>query len=98
MMRKMVSDTIVRGLVLTMALIVSDTIFAQTKFPSKPVTIIVPYPPGGSNDTFARELGKKLSDAWKLPVIIDNRPGAGGNIGATVVSRAAPDGYTLCLL
>ena len=71
---------------------------AQQKFPSKPVTIVVPYPPGGSNDTFARELGKKLSDAWKVPVIVDNRPGAGGSIGASVVSKAAPDGYTLCLL
>ena len=71
---------------------------AQLKYPSKPVTIVVPYPPGGSNDTFARELGKKLSDAWKIPVIVDNRPGAGGNIGAMAVSKAAPDGYTLCLL
>jgi tripartite-type tricarboxylate transporter receptor subunit TctC len=71
---------------------------AQPKFPSKTVTIIVPYPPGGSNDTFAREIGKKLSDAWKVPVIVDNRPGAGGNIGAAIVSKAAPDGYTLCLL
>jgi len=71
---------------------------AQQKFPSKPVTIVVPYPPGGSNDTFARELGKKLSDAWKIPVIIDNRPGAGGSIGAAAVSKAPPDGYTLCLL
>ncbi|HEX4763586.1 MAG TPA: tripartite tricarboxylate transporter substrate binding protein [Usitatibacter sp.] len=71
---------------------------AQLKYPSKPVTIVVPYPPGGSNDTFARELGKKLSDAWKIPVIVDNRPGAGGSIGAAAVSKAAPDGYTLCLL
>jgi tripartite-type tricarboxylate transporter receptor subunit TctC len=74
------------------------TVLAQQRFPAKPVTIIVPYPPGGSNDTFARELGKKLSDAWKLPVIIENRPGAGGNIGAAAVSRAPADGYTLCLL
>ena len=72
--------------------------FAQAKFPTKPVTLIVPYPAGGSNDTFAREVGKKLSEVWKQPVIIDNRPGAGGSIGAAVVSKAAPDGYTLCLL
>jgi tripartite-type tricarboxylate transporter receptor subunit TctC len=68
------------------------------KYPTKPVTIVVPYPPGGSNDVFARELGRKLSDDWKVPVIIDNRPGASGSIGAAAVARAAPDGYTLCLL
>ncbi len=72
--------------------------FAQPKFPAKPVTIVVPYPAGGSNDTFAREVGKKLSESWKQPVIVDNRPGAGGSIGAAVVSKAAPDGYTICLL
>lgn len=72
--------------------------FAQQKFPSKPVTLIVPYPPGGSNDTFARELGKRLGDVWRVPVIVENRAGAGGSIGAAVVSKAAPDGYTLCLL
>src|SRR5258706_16173893 len=71
---------------------------AQGKYPNKPVTIIGPSPPGGSNDTFARELGKRLGDAWKLPIIIENRAGAGGSIGAAVVSKAAPDGYTLCLL
>lgn len=80
------------------ALFVALPLFAQQKFPSKPVTIIVPYPPGGSNDTFAREIGRKLSDTWKVPVIVDNRPGAGGNIGAAVVSKAPADGYTLCLL
>jgi tripartite-type tricarboxylate transporter receptor subunit TctC len=72
--------------------------FAQPKFPAKPVTMIVPYPPGGSNDTFARELGRRLSEVWKVPVIVENRAGAGGSIGAAVVSKAAPDGYTLCLL
>jgi tripartite-type tricarboxylate transporter receptor subunit TctC len=72
--------------------------FAQAKYPAKPVTIIVPYPPGGSNDTFARSMGKKLSDAWGQPVIIDNRPGAGGSIGAALVSKAAGDGYTITLM
>jgi len=85
-------------LMLVLGMIVPGTNFAQQKFPSRPVTIVVPYPPGGSNDVFARELGKKLSDAWKVPVIIDNKPGAGGNIGANFVSHATPDGYTLCLL
>ena len=88
-----------RGIVLAIVATVLTVTgaFAQ-KFPSKPVTIIVPYPPGGSNDTFAREIGKRLGDVWKQPVIIENRAGAGGSIGAAVVSKAAPDGYTLCLL
>jgi len=68
------------------------------KYPSHTVALVVPYPPGGSNDVFARELGKRLSDAWKVPVVIDNRPGAGGAIGAAFVSRAKPDGYTIMLL
>jgi len=94
---KLVPGTMI-PLMLVLGIIVPGTNFAQQKFPSRPVTIVVPYPPGGSNDVFARELGKKLSDAWKVPVIIDNKPGAGGNIGANFVSHATPDGYTLCLL
>jgi tripartite-type tricarboxylate transporter receptor subunit TctC len=70
---------------------------AQT-FPAKPVTLIVPYPQGGSNDTFARELGRKLSDAWRIPVIVANHPGSGGSTGAAIVSKAPADGYTLMLL
>jgi len=80
------------------ALVVAAPVLAQGKFPSKSVTMIVPYPPGGSNDTFARALGKKLSDAWGQPVIIENKPGAGGSIGAAIVNKAAPDGYTIMLL
>jgi tripartite-type tricarboxylate transporter receptor subunit TctC len=55
----------------------------------------VPFPPGGSLDVVARAIGQKLTDAWGQPVIIDNRPGAGGNIGADLVAKASPDGYTI---
>src|SRR5258708_36171640 len=80
------------------AAVLAAPALAQPKYPTKPVTIIVPYPAGGSNDTFARELGKRLGDAWKVPVIIENRAGAGGSIGAAGGSNAARRGYTLCLL
>ncbi len=66
-------------------------------FPDHPVRIVVPFPAGGSNDVVARFLGMRLSEVWGQPVIIDNRAGAGGNIGAEMVARSAPDGYTLLL-
>src|ERR1700729_3689278 len=66
-------------------------------FPDHPVRIVVPFPAGGSNDVVARFLGLKLYELWGQSVIIDNRAGAGGNIGAEAVARSAPDGYTLLL-
>jgi tripartite-type tricarboxylate transporter receptor subunit TctC len=68
---------------------------AEDKYPSKPITIVVPYPAGGSNDVFARLVGKALGDSMKATVIIDNRPGASGNSGTGQVAKASPDGYTL---
>lgn len=76
-------------------LIASSFGMAQDIYPSKTITIVVPYPPGGSNDLFARHIAKELTDELKQPVIIDNRPGASGNTGTGQVARATPDGYTL---
>ncbi|MBK6367715.1 MAG: tripartite tricarboxylate transporter substrate binding protein [Polaromonas sp.] len=64
-------------------------------WPGKPVRLIVPFAAGGSTDVLARMLGQKLGELWGQPVLIDNRAGAGGNIGTDIVAKAAPDGYTL---
>ncbi len=71
---------------------------AQERYPSRPVTIVVPYAPGGSNDNFARFMAKGLSLSLKQPVVVDNKPGASGNIGTAFVAKAAPDGYTLLVV
>ncbi len=72
--------------------------FAQAPaFPARPLRIVVPYTPGGTNDVIARVLGQKLQEMWSQPVVVENKPGAAGNIGAAEVSKAAPDGYTLLL-
>ncbi len=68
---------------------------AQTPYPQKQVRVIVPFPAGGSADTLCRLVAEKLGSAWNQPVIIDNRAGAGGNVGAEIAFRAEPDGYTL---
>ena len=64
-------------------------------FPSRPIRMVVPYVPGGLPDTLGRIVAQRLGDAFKRPVLIDNRPGAGGIIGTELVARALPDGYTL---
>src|SRR5688572_22647228 len=70
---------------------------AATAYPTKPVRLIVPYPPGGGNDTLARLFGAKLTEAWGQQVVVDNRPGAGTIIGTQLAARAVPDGYTMLL-
>jgi tripartite-type tricarboxylate transporter receptor subunit TctC len=79
------------------AVLASPLAFAQAAWPGKPVTLIVPFAPGGSTDVVARMLGQKLGELWHQTVIIDNRAGAGGNICAAIVAKAQPDGYTLLM-
>ena len=75
-------------------LIASAPVLGQA-YPNKPIRIVVPYPAGGGTDIAARWIGQKLSEQLKQPVIIDNRPGANGNIGTDAIAKAAPDGYTI---
>lgn len=74
----------------------ASTAYAET-YPSKPITIVVPFAPGGTTDILARAVGQELSKSIGQPVIIDNKPGAGGNIGSQFVSRSSADGYTLLM-
>ena len=66
-------------------------------YPLKPVRLVVPFPPSGGNDVFARIVAQKLSEAWKQQVLVENRPGAGGAVGTELVARSSADGYTLLL-
>ena len=82
--------------VIAFAVIALSPAQAQT-WPAKAVRIVVPFPPGGTTDIVARSLGVELQRMWQHPVVIENRPGAGGNIGADLVAKSAPDGYTLLM-
>ena len=75
----------------------SSFAMAQAAYPSKPITLVVTYPPGGGADAMARLIGPKMGEALGQSVVIENKPGAGGQIGAAAVAKAAPDGYTLML-
>lgn len=79
------------------AFVVSAAAAHAQSFPSRPVRIIIPFAPGGAVDTVGRMVGAKLSDAWKQPVVVENRPGAGGVIAADMVAKSAPDGHTTLL-
>ena len=70
---------------------------AQPAYPNKPIRIIVAYTPAGTTDILARALGQKFTEAWSQPVLVDNRPGANGNIGTEVAAKATADGYTLLM-
>jgi tripartite-type tricarboxylate transporter receptor subunit TctC len=82
-------------LILAIASLSSATSLAADPYPAKNITMIVPYSPGGATDVIGRVLAQSLQDALGKPVMVDNRAGAGGNIGAQLVARASADGHTL---
>ena len=81
----------------TAALAAASATAQTANWPAKPLRIVVPYPPGGSSDIIARSISQLLSDALKQPVIVENKPGANGNLGADFVAKADPDGHTMLL-
>ncbi|MGB9368823.1 MAG: tripartite tricarboxylate transporter substrate binding protein [Xanthobacteraceae bacterium] len=95
-MHRRMSRRLVAALTLVAALAASTAGLTQG-YPNRPVRLVVPFPPGGPADALGRALADQLNKMWGQPVIIENRGGAGGNLGAEVVARAAPDGYTLLL-
>ena len=87
--------TVVAAVIVVASIGAGSVVHAQA-YPTKPITIIVPFPAGGgTSDLLARVIAQKLSEAWGQPVIVDNKPGASGNIGAAMVAKSPPDGYTL---
>jgi tripartite-type tricarboxylate transporter receptor subunit TctC len=89
--------SLARGLVAALAAFWLASAAAQQAYPTKAIRFIVTFPPGGSSDLIARAMAPVLSDRLRQPVIVENRPGAGGNIGMEMLARSAPDGYTMGL-
>ncbi|HXN68789.1 MAG TPA: tripartite tricarboxylate transporter substrate binding protein [Bradyrhizobium sp.] len=86
------------GALLAAALVLANPAVRAQTYPSRPITLIIPFAVGGSNDMVGRAIGKKLTEVWGQPVVVENRSGAGGVIGSSVVAAAPPDGYTLLLV
>jgi len=85
-----------RYLLLALCLVVASSAWAED-YPSKPIRLIVPFPPGGPNDIIARVIGQRMSEIAKQPVVIDNRSGSAGALGTDAVAKAEPDGYTIAI-
>ena len=87
----------VQALAVALLVVTGGAAFAQEPYPTRQVKIIVPFTPATGIDILARTLGQKMGDDWKVGVVVENRPGASGNIGTEAVAKSAPDGYTLLM-
>ena len=89
-----------KALIAVVALALCGAIHAQPaeEFPNRPVKIVVPFPPGGPSDTLSRLVADRLAEGWKQPVVVENRAGAGGNLGLGIAAKAPADGYTLAMV
>jgi tripartite-type tricarboxylate transporter receptor subunit TctC len=86
-----------KALLTTAAALAAPAVLAQAGWPAKPIRIVVPYPPGGSSDIIARSISNLMAESLKQSVIVENKPGANGNLGADYVAKSTPDGYTVLL-
>ena len=96
-MRRRTIGVAAGAVALVLGIAATPPALAQDAYPAKPIKLIVPFTPGTGADILARTLGQKLGDDWKVGVVVDNRPGASGNIGTEAVATAPPDGYTLLM-
>ena len=87
-----------KRIVCALVLLVAGIAIAQDKYPNKPIRMVVPFPPGSASDFLARTVGQKLNELYGQQIVIDNRAGAGGIVGSTLISKGAPDGYTLGMI
>lgn len=88
---------LIRTIVVAFLLVLPGIAAAQTSYPTKPVRVVIPYPPGGGTDLLGRPMAKILTEKWGQTVLIDNRGGASGMVGAEIVARSTPDGYTVLM-
>jgi tripartite-type tricarboxylate transporter receptor subunit TctC len=93
----MTPRTLARLAVLGVVIALASPAALSQSFPAKPVKLVIPFPPGGSLDNVGRLLAQKISESWGQPIVVENRPGAGGNVGADAVAKSPPDGYTVVM-
>jgi tripartite-type tricarboxylate transporter receptor subunit TctC len=94
----MIKNSLLALAAATMLIGASANAQTSSNYPAKPIKIVVPFPAGGTSDVLARIFGQKITEHWGQPVVVENRPGASGNLGADQVAKSAPDGYTLVLM